>query len=98
MKLIFTDAARNDLFRIGNWIAEEDPVRALSFIEELEERCYALVDFPKAFAVLPNRKASGIRRAVHGNYSIFYSVSDAVYILHVLNSAMDYERILFPEA
>lgn len=98
MKLIFTDAARSDLMRIGNWIAEEDSVRAFSFVEELEERCFALLDFPKAFAILPNRKASGIRRAVHGNYSIFYFVSDAVYILHILNSAMDYERILFPEA
>ena len=38
MKLIFTDAAREDLKAIGDHIADDNPLRALSFVEELEER------------------------------------------------------------
>ena len=64
MKLIFTEGAREDLKAIGDYIAEDNPLRALSFVEELEERCFSLEDFP-AYPFIPNRKSSGIRRLVH---------------------------------
>ena len=83
---------------IGDYIAEDNPLRAFSFVEELEERCFSLEDFPLAYPFIPNRKSSGIRRLVHKKYNIFYSVSDtAVHVLHVLNGASDYEKILVPE-
>ena len=92
-----TEGARADLIAIGDYIAQDNPLRALSFVDELEMRCTALGDSPHAYALLPNRKASGIRRAVHGRYGIFYTVRpQAVYVLHVLNSSMDYETVLFP--
>ena len=97
MKLVFAEAAREDLLSIGNWIAQADPLKALSFMEELEARCFGITDFPEAFALLPRHEHAGIRRVVHGNYSIFYAATDAVYILHILTSSMDYERILFPD-
>jgi toxin ParE1/3/4 len=36
MKLVFTDEAKADLRQIGEWIAEDNPVRAFSFVDELE--------------------------------------------------------------
>ncbi|MCB1447223.1 MAG: type II toxin-antitoxin system RelE/ParE family toxin [Rhizobiaceae bacterium] len=98
MKVVFTEGARQDLLAIGDYIARDNPLRALSFTDELEDRCMSLERFPNAYPILARRLQSNIRRMVHGNYSIFYSVlSDTVSIIHVLNGAMDYEKILFPE-
>ena len=98
MKVDFTEAARADLIAIGNYIAADNPRRALSFMDELEERCMSLERFPYAYPILARRPLSNIRRLVHGNYNVFYLVrSDTVTILHILNGAMDYEKILFPE-
>ena len=97
MKVIFTDQSRLDLIAIGDYIAEDNPVRALSFVLELEVHCMATGDFPRSGALILRHEKSGIRRVVHGNYGIFYKVADAVYIVRVLNASMDYQRILFPE-
>lgn len=98
MKVVFSEAARTDLFRIGDYIAEDNPLRALSFIDELEDRCLQLEHHPLAYPVLARRPLSNIRRLVHGHYNVFYSVGrEAVHILHILHGAMDYEKILFPE-
>lgn len=97
MIVVITDAARQDLISIGDNILRHNPGRAFSFVEELEEHCFSLRDYPYAYPLLLGHRGSGIRRAVHGNFNIFYSVGEIVSVLHVLNSAMDYERILFPE-
>jgi toxin ParE1/3/4 len=99
MKLIFSAEARADLVRIGDHIARDSPVRALSFVEELEGRCRAFLDRPLAYPLVPRHESTGIRRAVHGNYLIFYRVEpEAVAIVHVLSGAMNIEALLFPEA
>ena len=96
MKVVITDKARQDLFAFGDHIAKSNPLRAFSFMEELEVSCFSLGDFPNSHAILRDYPEFGVRRAVHGNYSIFYIVTDAVYVIHIFNSAVDYERILFP--
>lgn len=97
MKLVLTKEAEAGLLFIGEYIAQDNPSRAFTFVEELERRCLALLDQPRAYPLLPRHEASGIRRAVHGRYLIFYRADpDAVVILHILASAMDYERLLFP--
>lgn len=97
MKLVFTEEARRDLIRIGDWIAQDSPTRALSFVGELQAHCLTLVDQPSAHRLVPRWEARGVRRAVHGRYLIFYRVeADALVVLHVLSGAMDYEAILFP--
>jgi plasmid stabilization system protein ParE len=53
---------------------------------------------PRRFAVVPGFENTNIRRLVHGQYLIFYRIDgEVVTILHILNSAMDYDRILSPE-
>ena len=49
MKVIFTKQAENDLEQIADFIAQDNPVRALSFIKELEQKSLAIADMPKAF-------------------------------------------------
>jgi toxin ParE1/3/4 len=42
MKLVFTDEAKADLLHIGESIAKDNPVRAFTFVDELEGRCARL--------------------------------------------------------
>ncbi|OWV87623.1 plasmid stabilization protein [Rhizobium sp. R635] len=98
MILEFSSEAENDLEQIADYIAEHNPLRALSFIRELRSKCVDLVDSPNGFALIPRYEHHGIRRRVHGNYLIFYRVETAkVVIIHILHSATDYGAILFGE-
>lgn len=98
MKLVFTDEARADLLQIADWIAEDNPGRAFTFVEELENRCARLMRTPRAYPLVPRHESSGVRRLPHREYLIFYRVgAGRLEILHVLHGARDYERILFPD-
>jgi|SRR5450432_2107609 toxin ParE1/3/4 len=98
MRLVFSAEARADLIRIADYIAQDNPVRAISFVEELEARCKALLAAPLAYPLVPRRESKGVRRMVHGNYLVFYRVGpDVVTIVHVLSGAMNLEALLFPE-
>ncbi len=93
-----TAAAEADLEAIGDYIAQDNPVRALSFVRELSRSCLELADMPEAWPVIPRYEHHGVRRRVHGRYLIFYRVAEGrITILHVLNGAMDVEAILFPD-
>ncbi len=98
MIVVITDEAEADLEHIGNVIAEDNPRRSSSFVRELVQRCEKLMDMPRRFALVPRYEHTNIRRLVHGEYLIFYRVDpEAVYVLRIINGAMDYERILFPD-
>lgn len=87
--------AERDLEAIGDFIAEDNPDRAISFIRELHARCLSLVEFPERFPLVPRYASLGIRRRVYGNYLIFYRItSDAIIVLHVLHGAQDYTALL----
>lgn len=91
-----TAEAENDLERIGDYIAQDNPRRALSFVLELREKSMSLADMALAFPLVPRYERHGIRRRPHGNYLVFYRVDgDQAVILHVLHSAMDYATLLF---
>lgn len=89
--------AEADLERIGDYIARDNPPRALTFLRELRAACLGLADFPERFPLVPGYAAKGIRYRAHGNHLIFYrTAADGVTVLHVLHGAMDYAPLLFP--
>lgn len=90
--------AAQDLEGICEYIARDNPRRALSLIEELRSKCLELAATPEAFPLAPRYERFGVRRRIHGNYLIFYRAdSDKVVVLHILHGAMDYDAILFSE-
>ncbi|NNU38592.1 type II toxin-antitoxin system RelE/ParE family toxin [Rhizobium sophorae] len=96
MILQFSNEAESDLEQIADYIARDNPRRALSFVRELRSKCEDLVDSPDGFALVPRYEPHGIRRRIHGNYLIFYRVENAkVVIVHVLHGATDYGANLF---
>ena len=89
MRVVFTPEAEASLERIGDYIAQDSPGRAVSFIAELAE----------AFPLVPRYAKLGVRRLPHGRYLILYRPrGDCVIILRVVHGArgeatwLDFER------
>jgi toxin ParE1/3/4 len=94
VKIEFSIEARTDLRNIGDWIAQENPVRAISFVDELEAACLSLVDFPERFPVFKRLPEGSLRRKVHGHYLIFYLVqAERVDVARILHGAQDYSEL-----
>ncbi len=67
MKLSVSPSAARDLEAIGEYIARDNPTRAVSFIREIKRQFRAIARRPAAFP-------AGIRMAVHGKYLILFRV------------------------
>ena len=63
--LVILPAARADLIEIGDFIALDNPVRALSFLAELERVMRAAAERPGSFAAREDLYP-GLRAARHG--------------------------------
>jgi toxin ParE1/3/4 len=96
--IVFISAeAEHDLEAIGDYIARDNPDRAITYIRELRKKCLALADLPKGFPLVPRYEAQGVRRRVNGNHLIFYRAEpERIVVLHVLHGAQDYAATLFP--
>lgn len=95
MKVIVSDLAEADIETITDFIAEDSPRRALSYAAELRAACYGLGDTPYRFAILERYRRFGLRRRVHGAYSIIYRVTDSVVIvLRVVSAFRDMDEAL----
>lgn len=90
-----TAEAESDLEQIGDYMAQDNPKRALSFVLELRDKCLSLAETPWGFPLAPRYERYGIRRRVYGNYLIFYRVeSDRVVVVHFLHGARGFEVLL----
>ena len=97
MKVGFSRNAERDLEESGDWIAQDNPNRAVSFVAELREACRAIGSSPRGYPLVDQERDPALRRKVHGNYLVFYDVGpNAVEILHILHGARDYALIIFP--
>jgi toxin ParE1/3/4 len=98
MIVVISAEAEADLESIGDWIAKDNPTRAVTFVQELRRRCESLMDAPRGHARVPRYEHLGIRRRVYRDYLIFYRiVGDRIEVLHVLHGSRDYGPILFSE-
>jgi toxin ParE1/3/4 len=96
MRVVITEAAKQDLIEIGEFIRLHNPKRASSFVKELLQHCAALGDRPRACPLVPRYEQHGVRRSVHRGYLIFYRINgELLDVLHILHGARDYESLLF---
>ena len=88
----FSPKASTDLDAVADYIAEDNPQRAQSFIEELLAVCAEIPATPKGYPARPEL-GKGVRVALHGRYMIFFRErSDEIRIERVLHGARDLVR------
>jgi len=86
-RLVITPLAENDIEEIGDYIAKDNPNRAVSFIAELRGQCRKLALSPQAYR-LRHELGNDVRASVYGNYMIFFNYDEKdVRILRILHSA-----------
>lgn len=96
--VLITDEAQYDLSDIADYLRREAPFRADEILERLERACFELSNAAEHYQLFPGREHRGVRRRVFKPYNILYRVNgDSVEIVHVLHSARDVDRLLFPE-
>jgi toxin ParE1/3/4 len=81
--------ASRDLDAIAEYILEDNPGRAISFVEELTRKFETIADFPFGFASRADLPTD-LRALVHGSYRIIYRIEDGIpHIVRVLHAAQD---------
>ena len=95
-RLLLSPRAAADLEEIADYIARDNPGRAVSFLAELEAKCRAVAASPELY---PSRAdlVPGLRMAVHGRYLVLYrdlADENTVRVERVLHSARNLPRLL----
>ncbi|MCW0354994.1 type II toxin-antitoxin system RelE/ParE family toxin [Pantoea ananatis] len=75
MKLGISPLAEQDIETIGDYIAQDNPVRAVSFTEELYQQCLLIAESPVIYRERPELGKS-VRSCAYGRYLIVYRVLD----------------------
>lgn len=89
MRLRFTPEAERDLEEIADFIAQDNPGRALSFIKDLREHCRTIAGAPLSCRARPEL-GTGLRSRVHGKHVIFVRPSsEHVLVVRILHGARD---------
>ena len=89
MECEFSPLAEADLIEIGDYIAQDNPSRAASFIEELLAQARKITRMPTGYP-LREELVPGLRMCPHGRYIFFFRVAgNVVRIERVLHSARD---------
>lgn len=101
-RVLITSAAQDDLQQIVDFLSIEHPQIALSFVQDLQQRCIRLCgSTPRAGRLLLQREGFDLRQLIVGNYRLVYRHSDEngpipnqVIILRVLHCARDLSGIV----
>lgn len=96
MQLFITPLAAQDLEEIGDYIAQDNPVRAGSFVVELRAHCQKICLNPAGYRRRPEL-SDELRSCAHGNYVIFFeSTQEQVTIIRILHGARDIPQAFDP--
>ena len=86
-QIVFSRQAELDLEEIGDFIAADNPDRAVTFVREIRDHCVRIAKSPLAYATRPEI-SEGIHACPHGRYVIFFRPAEAfVLVVRVLAGA-----------
>ncbi|MFA6219529.1 MAG: type II toxin-antitoxin system RelE/ParE family toxin [Erythrobacter sp.] len=94
MNYRISDEAKRDLAGIGRRIAQDNPARALSFVDEFTAKFRIVAGRPLSF---PSREEwhPDLRSALHRPYVILFRVAyDHVEIVRIFHGARDIPNLL----
>ena len=96
MQLLITPLAAFDLEEIGDYIAQDNPIRAVTFVAELRAQCERICLNPAGYRWRPEL-SDDLRSCAHGNYVIFFeSTTEQVTIVRIVHGARDSSAVLNP--
>jgi len=89
VKVRLSAQSRADLEEIGDFIAVDNPMRAVTFVRELQAACSRIGAMPTAYRLRPEI-LDGLRSAAHKRYVVFFTVTDVeVLVVRILHGARD---------
>jgi toxin ParE1/3/4 len=95
--VIFSRKAEDDLEAIADYIAQDNSVRALSFVQELRKQCVAIGQFPNSYTRFVEL-GENARIMPYKNYVVLYRVlDDAVSIERIIYGARDVVNLIRDE-
>lgn len=99
MKLRYTPAAICDLEEISDYVTNtlQNPGAAQNIISKIARDCNRLKDQPRMGLELSRKTGREIEGycLISGQYMVIYDIDEAISVLRVLDTRVDYMRILF---
>ena len=97
-EVIWAKTAENDLLKIIEYIAQNNPVNSIKVLRKIKKQTEELYHSPKRCRIVPELYDQGItqyREMIITPWRIMYRISDeTVYVLSVLDSRRNIEDIL----
>jgi toxin ParE1/3/4 len=89
MRMVFSGFVENDLDSIADYISQDNPARAVTFLVEIGAKLHAVANQPRLYRLRPEIGAEA-RVALVGRYVILFRiVGNAVRIERVVYGARD---------
>ena len=95
-KLIWTEESLTCLHDIDQFLAETSDRAAVSVLEGIIDKAEMLCNHPRLGAQHVDVAEREVREVLYGRYRIIYEfieAADAIYVLAVIHSAMDIDRL-----
>jgi toxin ParE1/3/4 len=89
-QVILTPQSQDDLREIISFIAQDNPVRAKSFGNELIDHALTLALLPERGRMVPEISEPSVREIIHRSYRIIYEIfpeSETVFVLRFWHGA-----------
>jgi plasmid stabilization system protein ParE len=74
MKIVWSPLAIDRATEISEYIARDNPLAAIKWVETMFEKVQLLRSSPKSCRIVPEIQREDIRELIYGNYRIIYRV------------------------
>ena len=93
-RLIWTQAAWSDLEAAADYIANDSPVYARSFVAEIKQAASSLTSLSERGRIVPEIAKPDTREIFPAGYRLIYRISDdSITILGLIHHARDWSNI-----
>jgi plasmid stabilization system protein ParE len=72
MEIVWSPQSLEDIEIIGDWVAEDNPGRACTFIDEIINSTEQLISYPESGQLVEDNPV--FRQLVHGGYRLIYQL------------------------
>ena len=88
MRVLWTDAALNQLEAIRDFLSRTSPEYAQRIVERLVNRSEKIAAFPRSGRMVPEYELDEVRQVIEGSYRIIYLIKESqVEVLAVIHTS-----------